>query len=165
MRRQVHPSISKEVAVATIFYVYYLAQEWFQRSLVTLKEMFVTEPVQYTPGRHPAPVPHTGADYSFASELGDVKEELRTTSEIWLDAEAMLLHEELNKLQTTGLTEFNARMDVILSGFEFDETIDHDKNPMALSVRADVLPWREKLADQFRTLADQVQSDCREVYA
>jgi hypothetical protein len=108
------------------------------------------------------PEEHRGADEGYADELRQAQDEMQDTGEIWLIDGGIEIHNALADMQRTSLAEFNARFEEILAGFEYDTSIDNDKNPMAPAARAEMIPWREEIADQFRTLADQVQHDCRE---
>jgi hypothetical protein len=147
-----------------LFYMYYVAKEWAERAWDRIIEVLAraSEPVAYTQGRVAMPVTHKDADEGYAEELKLAREKLSDTGEIWLVDGAIEVHDALIDLERTTLDEFNEKLDAILAGFQYDKNIPYDTNPMAPAARADLIPWREEIADQFRSVADQVQQDCRE---
>lgn len=151
--------------MTTLFYMYYVAQEWVKRGWDWLKDFRDRrmEPVHYAPGR--VAVVHRGADESYAEELRAMDEQLRTTGEIWLDDQAVLLHEDLNRLERTSLDAFNRAFDKILASFEYDRSINPETNPMKLAAQAEIGPWRNKITEEFRQTGHQFAEECRKEVA
>lgn len=139
-----------------LFYTYFLAQEWVNRSIKSTKDWWA----RLTEDQH------QGADLSFAEELHDHQGLIDRTSDVPVEADAIADKEELvlalEAMEQLTIGQFSHVVGEALEKFKAGgEMAKVTDTGQMLMVKMEMSVWRNAQVDQIRSLGAEITEACR----